>query len=151
MDAAGSSSKSWLTLYYTTHRDVSGDSNLEGSYSSDDLDLYSRRDQFESRPDSGYTGCDILWFSFPPKNIGILLRSGQRCFLPNSFQIRYLSTGPLFVNRDSSVSIATGYGMDDRGFGIRVPVKARIFSSPRGPDRFWGLPRVPGALSPGGR
>jgi hypothetical protein len=41
-------------------------------------------------------------------------------------------------SRDSSVGIATGYGLDDRGVGVRVPVGSRIFSSPRRPDRLWG-------------
>jgi hypothetical protein len=41
-------------------------------------------------------------------------------------------------SRDSEVGIATGYGLDDRGVGVRVPVGARIFSSPRRPDRLWG-------------
>jgi hypothetical protein len=31
-------------------------------------------------------------------------------------------------SRDSVVSIATGYGLDDRGVGVRVPVESRIFS-----------------------
>ncbi|PNF26847.1 hypothetical protein B7P43_G16842, partial [Cryptotermes secundus] len=26
-------------------------------------------------------------------------------------------------NRDSIISIATGYGLDDRGFGVRAPVR----------------------------
>jgi hypothetical protein len=39
-------------------------------------------------------------------------------------------------NRDSAVSIATGYGLDDRGFGVRVPVGSRIFLC--SPDRLWG-------------
>jgi hypothetical protein len=30
----------------------------------------------------------------------------------------------------------TGYGLDDRGVGVRVPVGSRIFSSPRRSDRF---------------
>jgi hypothetical protein len=57
--------------------------------------------------------------------------------------------------RDSVVGIATGYGLDDRGVGVRVPVGSIIFSSPRRPDRFWGPPAqspiqwVPEALSPG--
>jgi hypothetical protein len=37
---------------------------------------------------------------------------------------------------DSIVGIATGYGLDDRGVGVRVPVGK--FSSPRLPDRLWG-------------
>jgi hypothetical protein len=34
--------------------------------------------------------------------------------------------------------IATGYGLNDQGFGVRVPVGARIFSSPHRPHRLWG-------------
>jgi hypothetical protein len=30
-------------------------------------------------------------------------------------------------SRDSVVGIATGYGLDDRGVGVRVPVGSRIF------------------------
>jgi hypothetical protein len=37
----------------------------------------------------------------------------------------------------SSVGVATGYGLDDRGVGVRVPVGARIFTSPCRPDRLW--------------
>jgi hypothetical protein len=36
--------------------------------------------------------------------------------------------------------IATSYGLEDRGFGVRVPVGSRIFSSPRRPDRLWVHP-----------
>jgi hypothetical protein len=43
-----------------------------------------------------------------------------------------------YKSRDSIVGIATGYGVDDRGVGVRVPVESRIFSSLRRPDRFWG-------------
>jgi hypothetical protein len=57
-------------------------------------------------------------------------------------------------SRDSVVGIATGYGLDYRGVGVRVPVGSRIFSSPRSSDRLWGSPNLlssglPGALSPG--
>jgi hypothetical protein len=34
-------------------------------------------------------------------------------------------------SRDNAVGIATGYGLDDQGVGVRVPVGARIFSSPQ--------------------
>jgi hypothetical protein len=37
---------------------------------------------------------------------------------------------------DSTVDIATGYGLDTRGVG--VPVGAIVFSCPRRLDRFWG-------------
>jgi hypothetical protein len=45
-------------------------------------------------------------------------------------------------SRGSVVGIATGYGLDDRGVGDRVPVGSRIFSSPRRPDRLRGPPRL---------
>jgi hypothetical protein len=42
---------------------------------------------------------------------------------------------------DSVVSMATGYWLGDRGVGVRVPVRARIFFSPR-PDQLWGPPNL---------
>jgi hypothetical protein len=45
-------------------------------------------------------------------------------------------------SRESIVGIATGYGLDDRGVGVRVPVGSRIISSPRRPDRLWGPPNL---------
>jgi hypothetical protein len=41
-------------------------------------------------------------------------------------------------SRDSSVGIATGYGLDDREVGVRVPVGSGTFSSPRRPDQLCG-------------
>jgi hypothetical protein len=43
---------------------------------------------------------------------------------------------------DSAVGLATGYGLDDQGVGVRVPVGARIFTSPCRPDRLWGPPSL---------
>jgi hypothetical protein len=45
-------------------------------------------------------------------------------------------------SRDSVVGIATGYGLDDQGVGVRVSVGARIFTSPRRPDWLWGPPNL---------
>jgi hypothetical protein len=43
--------------------------------------------------------------------------------------LRNIPTGPLpHVSRNSSVGIATGCGLDDRGVGVRVPVGSRVFS-----------------------
>jgi hypothetical protein len=42
------------------------------------------------------------------------------------------------LRRAAKPQLATGYGLDDRGVGVRVPVGSRIFSSPRRPDRLWG-------------
>jgi hypothetical protein len=56
----------------------------------------------------------------------------------------------MLVNRGSAFGITTGYGLDDRGAGLRVPVGSRILSSPHRPDRLWGSPTqgVPGTISP---
>jgi hypothetical protein len=67
---------------------------------------------------------------------------GHRVMLPHSVRCFH----PLLIaswSRDSSVGIATGYRMDDRGVGVRAPVGARILSSPRRPDRLWGPPNLP--------
>jgi hypothetical protein len=48
----------------------------------------------------------------------------------------------LSAARDSEGGIATGYGLDDRGVEVRVPVGSRIFSSPRRTDRLWGSPSL---------
>jgi hypothetical protein len=45
-------------------------------------------------------------------------------------------------SRDSVVGIATTYGLDGRGVGVRVPVDSRIVSSPRPPDLLWGPPKL---------
>jgi hypothetical protein len=44
----------------------------------------------------------------------------------------------MFMSWDSAFIIMTGYGLDDQGVGVRVPVGSRIFSSPRCPDWLWG-------------
>jgi hypothetical protein len=55
-------------------------------------------------------------------------------------------------SRVSAVGIETGFGLDDQGVGVRVPVRSRIFSTlsraalrSTQPPIEW----VPGALSPG--
>jgi hypothetical protein len=48
----------------------------------------------------------------------------------------------MFGSADRAVSIPTAYGLDDRGVGVRVPVRARFPSSPRRPDRLWGSYRL---------
>jgi hypothetical protein len=54
----------------------------------------------------------------------------------------------LFASRDSAVGTATGYGLDDQGVGVRVPVGANIFTSPCCTDQLWGPPNL---LSNGNR
>jgi hypothetical protein len=45
-------------------------------------------------------------------------------------------------SRDSAVGIETGYGLDDRGVAVRVPVGSRIFTSLCRPYRLWGPPNL---------
>jgi hypothetical protein len=45
-------------------------------------------------------------------------------------------------SRGSAVGIATGYGLDDWGVGVRVPVGSRISTSPNRPDRLCGSPNL---------
>jgi hypothetical protein len=45
-------------------------------------------------------------------------------------------------SRDSVVSIATGYGLDNQGVGVQVPVGSRIVSSPCRSDWLWGPPNL---------
>jgi hypothetical protein len=54
----------------------------------------------------------------------------------------------------AAVGIATGYGLDDRGVGVRVPVRSGLFTFPCRPYGFWGPTQPPsqwvkGALSKG--
>jgi hypothetical protein len=41
---------------------------------------------------------------------------------------------------DSSVSIATGYVLDEQGVGVQV--RSRIVSSPRRPEQLWVPPSI---------
>jgi hypothetical protein len=45
-------------------------------------------------------------------------------------------------SRGSAVGIATGYGLDDWGIRVQVPVGSRIFSSPNLTDWLWGPPNL---------
>jgi hypothetical protein len=77
-------------------------------------------------------------------NIGKVSIYGRLLFI-NDLKVSFISF--FFItyglrSRDSVVGIATGYGLNERGVGVRVPVGSRIFSSPRRPDRLWGPPSL---------
>jgi hypothetical protein len=46
------------------------------------------------------------------------------------------------MSRVSVVGIAIGYGLDDKGVGVRVLVRLRIFFSPLYLDKFWVPPSL---------
>jgi hypothetical protein len=54
------------------------------------------------------------------------------------FAIDFFLLCRTYESRDSAARIATDYGLNDQGVGVRVPVGARIFTSPCRPDRLWG-------------
>jgi hypothetical protein len=69
------------------------------------------------------------------------LRVRQRHSLPLLLNLSVLIQAfDAIMSRDNAVGIAPGYGMDDWGVGVRVPVRSTIFSSPCRLDRFWGPP-----------
>jgi hypothetical protein len=70
-----------------------------------------------------------VWFEFRPEN---------RIFCFRNFPQSISTNG----SRDSSVGIATGYGLDDRGVGVQVPLGLRIISSVTRPARLWGPPSL---------
>jgi hypothetical protein len=66
-------------------------------------------------------------------------RSNLTKLIPQFIGNRNLKESTYHINsRGSAVGIATGYGMDDRGVGFRVPVGSGIVTSPYRPDRLWG-------------
>jgi hypothetical protein len=76
----------------------------------------------------------------PQKKIHPFLSESQQTLKTDKltlFIIIYHTYRQLHRSWDSSVGIATGYGLDDRGVGVRVPEGSKIFSSPRRPDRLW--------------
>jgi hypothetical protein len=88
--------------------------------------------------------CNLQFFSWS----GFIPTSGFLSTEPRCWVISNIAC------RDSAVGIATGYGLDGRGVGVRVPVGERFFSPPRPPDRLRGPPSLLsngywGLLSPG--
>jgi hypothetical protein len=62
----------------------------------------------------------------------------------------YLFLFNVYVFALVGTGIGSSYGLDDRRVGVRVPVRSRILSSPRRPDRLWGSPgSFPGGKATG--
>jgi hypothetical protein len=92
--------------------------------------------------------CDVDEVYWTPRHVRIVVFDEalhfvwshwiSRCLLYESAH-KLIFLVVLFVteSRDSSVGIATGYGLDDRGFGVGVPVWTRIFTPPFRPDWLW--------------
>jgi hypothetical protein len=97
------------------------------------------------RPDATVMPEDFSWYSFvaPGRYCDSTLKLDQNHILPLSFRFIFHCHSVIRGRRDSSVGIASGYGV-----GVRVPVVVRIFSSLRRPDRLW---RQPSLLSSGYR
>jgi hypothetical protein len=72
---------------------------------------------------------------------GTMLQAGRSWvwFPVRSFEYSF---GVILPSQDNAVGIATDYGLDGRGVGVRVTVVSRIFSSPRRSDRLWGPPSL---------
>jgi hypothetical protein len=64
------------------------------------------------------------------------------CFFWVIVKLQLIALLQIKRSRDSAVDIATGYGLDDWGVGVRVPVGSRIFSSPNRTDRLRGPPNL---------
>jgi hypothetical protein len=62
----------------------------------------------------------------------------QKYYKPMTAGCQILRSPHSLGSQNNAVGVATGYGLDDRGVGVRVLVESRIFSSPRRPDRLWG-------------
>jgi hypothetical protein len=63
----------------------------------------------------------------------ILKEHQKQLFICTSYHVNCM-----VMCRNSVDDIATGYGLDDRGVGISVPLGSRIFSSTQLPHQFWG-------------
>jgi hypothetical protein len=62
--------------------------------------------------------------------------------VPRSLEYFTTLLGRLQLTWAGIVGIATGYWLEDRGVGVRIPVGLRIFPSPCR-DRLWGPPSLP--------
>jgi hypothetical protein len=64
------------------------------------------------------------------------------CVVVTHIRVFYSLYQPSERSRDGVVVIASSFGLDDRGVGLRVPVGSRIISSSPRPDRLWDAPSL---------
>jgi hypothetical protein len=70
-----------------------------------------------------------------------LLPTYNRHQIPEKCSLIILNK-PYIESWDNKVGIVTDYRLGDQGVGVRVPVGARIFTSPCRPDQPWGPPSL---------
>jgi hypothetical protein len=98
-----------------------------------------RSQQAESLPACSAYSLNLKVEVVRSSETSVNLYRDTRRYIPQDINI-FISG--LLRSRDNVIDIATGYGLDDRGAGVRVPVWSRIFSSPCRPDRLWGPPNL---------
>jgi hypothetical protein len=58
-----------------------------------------------------------------------------------AYDLKYITVLKMFGEPGTSVSIVSGYGLDDRAIEVRFPAEAKgFFLSHLCPDRLWGPP-----------
>jgi hypothetical protein len=138
--------------------------NLVSSYGSSDLTAVGGPLSVTMNMRTGRDTFLLFLFLSVIKNVNNFLRfCGSKYLMrilflfwrPYSDRLGRTLINPVLVNsssRDSSVGIATDWGLDDRAVGVRVPVGSRIFSTSSGPvlgPTQLPIQWVPWALSPG--
>jgi hypothetical protein len=79
----------------------------------------------------------IIGFATNPPELGVLpTEEGTALVGSLPIVVSYISEYTILPLYQKDVSRDTGYGLDDRGAGVRVPVVSRIFSSTNSADRL---------------
>jgi hypothetical protein len=79
------------------------------------------------------------WFGQSTKAIrttALRAASSAARIIPKASSAASVVHNPPLLERAEIGEIQTGYGLDDRGIGLRNPAVSRIFSSSRRPDRL---------------
>jgi hypothetical protein len=78
----------------------------------------------------------------PHRNL-LIVPENMCTYRMKSIVMQYFALLTYFLmSRGSVVDIATGYGLDDREVGVRIPVGSTIITSPYRPDQLWGPPNL---------